>query len=101
MFKCQGSTASEHQASKKTRLPALSPHRSEGLGKRESLKMTGLELLQWSTNRLKEHQIENPRLNGELLLAYTLNVSREELYVRLHRELQEGENEALETLIQR
>ncbi len=63
--------------------------------------MTGLELLQWSTNRLKEHQIENPRLNGELLLACTLNVSREELYVRLHRELNEGEKEALETLVQR
>ena len=63
--------------------------------------MTGLELLQWSTNTLKEHQIENPRLNAELLLAYSLNVSREELYVRLHQELKEGEKGALEKLIQR
>jgi release factor glutamine methyltransferase len=63
--------------------------------------MTGLELLQWSTNTLKDHQIENPRLNAELLLAHSLNLNREELYVRLHRELREGEKEALERLIQR
>jgi len=63
--------------------------------------MTGLELLQWSANALKEHQIENPRLNAELLLAHSLNLNREELYVRLHRELKEGEKGALERLIRR
>jgi release factor glutamine methyltransferase len=71
------------------------------LGKRESLKRTGLELLRWSTNTLKEYQIENPRLNAELLLAQSLNVSREGLYVRLRQELQESEKGALEKLIQR
>jgi release factor glutamine methyltransferase len=63
--------------------------------------MTGLELLQWSANALKDHQIENPRLNAELLLAHSLNLNREELYVRLHRELEEGEKGALEKLIRR
>jgi len=63
--------------------------------------MTGLKLLQWSTNTLKDHQIDNPRLNAELLLAHSLNLNREELYVRLHRELNEGEKGALERLIQR
>jgi release factor glutamine methyltransferase len=63
--------------------------------------MTGLELLQWATNILKDHQIENPRLNAELLLADSLNLNREELYVRLRRDLKEGEKEALESLIQR
>jgi len=63
--------------------------------------MTGLDLLQWATNTLKDHQIENPRLNAELLLAHSLNLNREELYVRLHRELKEGEKGALERLIQR
>jgi len=63
--------------------------------------MTGLELLQWSANALKDHQIENPRLNAELLLAHSLNLNREELYVRLHRELKEGEKGALERLIRR
>jgi release factor glutamine methyltransferase len=63
--------------------------------------MTGFKLLQWSTNTLKDHQIENPRLNAELLLARSLNLNREELYVRLYRELKEGEKEALERLIRR
>ena len=63
--------------------------------------MTGLELLQWSANALKDHQIENPRLNAELLLAHSLILNREELYVRLHRELKEGEKGALERLIRR
>jgi len=63
--------------------------------------MTGFELLQWSANTLKEHQIENPRLNAELLLAHSLSLRREELYVRLHRELREEEKRVLEKLIQR
>ena len=63
--------------------------------------MTGSELLQWSTNILKDHQIENPRLNAELLFAHSLNLSREELYVRLHRDVKEEEKKALERLIQR
>ncbi len=63
--------------------------------------MTGIELLQWSTNILKDHQVENPRLNAELLYAHSLNLNREELYVRLHREVQEGEKKTLEKLIER
>ncbi len=63
--------------------------------------MTGIELLQWLTNILKDHQVENPRLNAELLYAHSLNLNREELYVRLHREVQEGEKKTLEKLIER
>lgn len=63
--------------------------------------MKVLELLNWSTNTLKEYQIENPRLNAELLLARSLNLGREELYMRLHGQLKEREKEALEKLIQR
>jgi release factor glutamine methyltransferase len=63
--------------------------------------MTGLDVLQWATDTLKDHHIENPRLNAELLLAHSLNLSREGLYVRLRRELKEGEKGALERLIQR
>jgi release factor glutamine methyltransferase len=63
--------------------------------------MTGLNLLQWATSTLKDHRIGNPRLNAELLLAHSLNLNREELYLRLHRELKEGEKGALERLIQR
>jgi release factor glutamine methyltransferase len=50
---------------------------------------------------LEDYQIENPRLNAELLLARSLNLSREGLYMNLHDQLQEREKEALERLIQR
>ena len=63
--------------------------------------MTGLELLNWSTNRLKDHRIENPRLNAELLLARSLNLNREGLYRNLHGQLKEKERETLEKMIQR
>jgi release factor glutamine methyltransferase len=63
--------------------------------------MTGLELLQWAISTLKEHRIENPRLNAELLLAHSLNLNREELYARLYREFDEGERGALGKLVQR
>jgi release factor glutamine methyltransferase len=63
--------------------------------------MTVLELLLWSTHCLEDHQIENPRLNAELLLARALNLSREGLYRNLHDPLQGGGKEALERLIQR
>ena len=99
MSRCRGSTSYEHQSPKRTPLPARSPHRSRGTNQGE--KITGAQLLQWSTNVLKDHRIDNPRLNAELLLAHSLNLNREELYVRLHRELKEGEKEALERLIRR
>jgi release factor glutamine methyltransferase len=50
---------------------------------------------------LKVHRVENPRLNAELLLARSLNLSREGLYRSLHDLLQEKEREALEKMIQR
>jgi release factor glutamine methyltransferase len=63
--------------------------------------MTVLELLNWSTHTLKDHQIENPRMNSELLLARSLNFSREGLYRNLHSPLKGRGKEALEKLIQR
>lgn len=63
--------------------------------------MKVLELLNWSTDCLKHYQIENSRLNAELLLARSLNLSREGLYMNLQDQLKEGEKEVLERLIQR
>jgi release factor glutamine methyltransferase len=63
--------------------------------------MTILELLNWSTTYLREHDIENPRLNAELLLAHSLNRSRESLYTRLHDPSNQEGKENLEHLIQR
>jgi len=64
-------------------------------------KMTILEVLNWSTNYLKDHHVENPRLNAELLLARSLNLSREGLYMRLHDHVGERDKEVLEKLMQR
>jgi release factor glutamine methyltransferase len=63
--------------------------------------MTVLEVLNWATGRFKEHRVENPRLNAELLLARTLNVGREGLYIHLQDPLGEKEREVVERLVQR
>src|SRR4030043_285629 len=63
--------------------------------------MMVLELLNWSTNYLQDHQIENPRLNAELLLARSLDLSREGLYMQLQDQLNEEKKEVYESLIRR
>jgi release factor glutamine methyltransferase len=63
--------------------------------------MTVLELLNWSTNYLRDHEIENPRLHAELLLAQSLKLSREQLYTHFQRQIGQEEQEALEKVIQR
>ena len=63
--------------------------------------MTVFGLLNWSTNTLKDHEVENPRLNAELLLASSLNLSTEGLYAHLHDQVKEREQKDLEKLIQR
>ncbi len=63
--------------------------------------MTVLELLNWSTHYLKDHQIENPRLNAELLLARSLKLSREGLYTHLQDPSREEEKENFERLIKK
>jgi release factor glutamine methyltransferase len=63
--------------------------------------MNLLEFLNQTTHTLKNHQIENPRLNAELLLARSMNLGREEFYTHLHEPLKESEKEMLEKMIQR
>ena len=101
MSRCRGSTSCEHPSPERTPLTNPPLHRSGEMSRGEELKRTGSELLQWSTNLLKDHRVENPRLNAELLLAHSLNLNREELYVRLRRDVGERETEVLEGLIRR
>lgn len=63
--------------------------------------MTVLEILNWATQHLADHEIESPRLNAELLLARSLHLSREGLYVRFKNEIDERERETFEKLIRR
>ena len=63
--------------------------------------MTVLEILNWVTQHLGDHKIENPRLNAELLLARSLNLSKEGLYIHLNSRIKEGEKKTFEKLVER
>ena len=63
--------------------------------------MTVLEVLNRATECFKEHQIRNPRLNAELLLAHALDFSREGLYIHLQDPVGEKEEKGAVELIQR
>lgn len=63
--------------------------------------MTVLDALNWATDYLRDHEIDHPRLNAELLLASSMNVSREKLYVQLQSQMPEEERRKLEGLIRR
>jgi len=65
------------------------------------LKMTVLETLNWATNYLEDHGVENPRLNAELLLAHSLKLSREGLYIHLRDGIQREEKETLAKIVER
>jgi len=59
------------------------------------------EILNWATECFRDHGIQNPRLNAELLLSRSLNLSREGLYVHLHDPIGKEEKKALEEMINR
>jgi release factor glutamine methyltransferase len=63
--------------------------------------MTVLEVLQTTTAFFKKHDIENPRLNAEHLLAHALGRKRIELYLDFERELTETELTPLRDLVKR
>ena len=62
---------------------------------------TLLEVLQSTTAYLTKHQIENPRLNAEHLIAHVMRLSRLELYLEFECKLNEDELARLRELVKR
>ncbi len=60
-----------------------------------------LEVLQSTTAYFANHEIENPRLNAEQLLAHALRLSRMDLYLEFERNLAENELGPLRDLVKR
>lgn len=63
--------------------------------------LTVLESLNLSTDYLKKHGIDSPRINAELLLASILNCKRLELYLSFDRPLSKDEQEIYRNYLKR
>lgn len=62
---------------------------------------TIIKLIRWATSYLKSHDIDSPRVTGEILLAHALKLKRIDLYLNYDQTLVVEELSTFKTLIQR
>jgi release factor glutamine methyltransferase len=62
---------------------------------------TVLKVIQWTTAHFQKNEIDNPRLEAEVLLAHLLGIDRMGLYLNYDRPLSEEERTAYREMIQR
>ena len=62
---------------------------------------TILKILEWTTSYFKSHRIDSPRSTAEILLAYTLNIERIDLYLQFDKPLDKAELSLFKSLIKR
>ena len=62
---------------------------------------TIIKLIRWATTYLKSHEIDSPRVTGEILLAHALGLNRIDLYLRYDQPLVAAELKKFKTLIKR
>lgn len=65
------------------------------------MKWTIKSLIDWTTLYFKKHNIEEPHLEAEILLAHALNIKRIQIYTMFDRILTEGELAKFKELILR
>ena len=62
---------------------------------------TIIKTLDWTTAYLKQYEVESPRASAEVMLAYCLNCTRIDLYLRHDQPMQQGELAQFRKLIKR
>ncbi len=63
--------------------------------------LTVLEIIKRSAEFLARHEVENSRLNAELIIGHTLGLKRMQLYLQFERPLTETELEKIRPLVKR
>lgn len=62
-------------------------------------KWTIIKMIKWSQDFFSKHNIENPRLDAEILLSYVMKMQRFYLYVNFEKEMNEKQLADYKTLI--
>ncbi len=69
--------------------------------KHRELQWTILKLLKWTTAYFKDHDIENPRSEAEILLAHSLDLNRIDLYLKYDKPLEQTELRQFKSIVKR